>query len=91
MKYKKGYKYQLFEDLELQTNIIPPEDEPIHTYYVFLSDTGLLKIRKGWAWDGASGPTIDTKSSMKGGCGHDGLAYLMRQGKLGPEYKGRVD
>lgn len=80
IKYRKGYKYQLAEDYLIQT-IIRPERE-YRTEYIVLAPTGLLIIKKGYAWDGASGPTIDTKSSMRGGLVHDALYQLMRMGLI---------
>ena len=80
MKYRKGYKYQLAEDMMTPTNIIPPL--PIYTQFVDLTKTGLLIQRSGYACDGPSGPTIDTKSSIRGAFVHDGLYQLIRQGYL---------
>ena len=80
MKYRKGYKYQLAEDLLTQTDIIP--DEPIYTQFIDLTATGLLIQRSGYAWDGCSGPTFDTDNSMIPGCVHDGFFQLKRMGYL---------
>jgi hypothetical protein len=76
IKYKEGYKYQLAEDCTLVIAIRP--QKPIVTDWIMLSPNGLLIIRKGYAWDGASGPTIDTKSTMRGSLVHDALYQLMR-------------
>ena len=38
-----------------------------------------LRILKGYAWDGLSGPTVDTHSSMRGSLVHDALYQLMRE------------
>ena len=53
--YKKGFKYQLTDTYRIKINIKPLE--PIHTDYIDLSSEGWLTIRKGYAWDGPSGPT----------------------------------
>ena len=60
MKYRKlrKYKYQTKEDCFLQTEIIPEQN--ISTTFIDLSLNGFLKIKKGYSWDGASGPSIDT-------------------------------
>jgi hypothetical protein len=76
MKYRKGYKYQLAEDEYFQTKIYPVSD--IKTQFIELYTDGLLIVRSGYAWDGASGPTIDTKSAMRGPLAHDALYQLMR-------------
>ena len=79
IKYKKGFKYQLTEDLHFKTDIIGWD---IETEYIILRPDGYLIIKKGYAWDGASGPTIDTKNSMEGSCVHDAIYQLMRMGLL---------
>tara|TARA_R110000772_G_scaffold268452_1_gene395563 strand:+ start:8691 stop:9092 length:402 start_codon:yes stop_codon:yes gene_type:complete len=76
MKYKKGYKYQLTEDEVTQTPIHPAED--IDTHFITLTKTGLLTVRNGYAWDGPSGPTVDTDNSMTPSLNHDAFAQLMR-------------
>ena len=43
---------------------------------------GLLIISAGYAWDGPSGITIDTKSFMRGSLFHDAVYQLLREGKL---------
>lgn len=87
--YKEGYKYQLTRDYFVQTNICPPVD--IITPYVHLSKTGLLRLLRGYAWDGASGPTVDTDSSMRGSAGHDGFYQLFRLGLLDISWRKDVD
>ena len=77
IKYRDGYKYQLAEDYQIQTTIYPKGD--IITEYISLTMQGLLTVKEGYSWDGASGPTIDTKSSMRAGLVHDALYQLMRQ------------
>lgn len=81
MKYSAGYKYQLRETFYYQCKYIRPYKE-IKTKWIALDRNGLLTIIEGYAWDGASGPTIDTKSSMRGGLVHDALFQLMRFGLL---------
>lgn len=41
-----------------------------------------LVLRKGYAWDGPSGPTWDTPSFMRGSLVHDGFYQLLREGVL---------
>ena len=56
MKFRKGYKYQLAEDwvTPLHNQFLPDFEHP----YFSIRD-GFLTAHKGYAWDGASGPTID--------------------------------
>ena len=46
--------------------------------------SGDLCIKKGYAWDGPSGPTIDTKNFMRGSLVHDALYQLLRENELPP-------
>jgi hypothetical protein len=80
IRYGCGYKYQLRETYSVQTAIRPAQ--AIHTEYIDLSLDGLLTIREGYAWDGPSGPTVDTPSFMRGSLGHDALYQLLRMGLL---------
>ena len=79
----RKYKYQLMEDYAIQTDIKPQGD--VDFKFVSLSSDGLLTVRKGYAWDGPSGPTIDTKNFMRGSLVHDVLYQLMRLSAL--DYK----
>ena len=74
--YRSGYKYQLAQDHIEHTSIKPMVE--IETEYLLLRTTGLLCIRKGYAWDGPSGPTWDTKNFMRGSLVHDALYQLLR-------------
>ncbi|MBI5178806.1 MAG: DUF1353 domain-containing protein [Nitrospinae bacterium] len=78
--YKGGYKYQLRKDYTVKTGIIPKE--PVDTGFIALTLEGHLTVRTGYAWDGPSGPTIDTQSFMRGALVHDALYQLMREEKL---------
>jgi len=78
--YKKGYKYQLVETYEATIPIHPSSD--ITTEYITLSMTGKLRIYRGYAWDGPSGPAIDTNNFMRPSLIHDALYQLMRNGYL---------
>lgn len=80
MKYRKGYKYQLAEDDWWQTSFRPTED--IITVRIQMTTDGHMRIKEGYASDGPSGPTIDRKTNLKAGFGHDGLYQLMRMGRL---------
>jgi hypothetical protein len=79
--YRKGnYKYQLEKTYVVQTSIYPEKD--IKTKFIELTRTGKLTIIFGYGWDGCSGPTIDTKSNMRGSLGHDAIFQLIRRGYL---------
>lgn len=87
--YTAGYKYQLEEDFELLISLRPYNPSP--TRFVSLSETGLLTIKAGYAWDGASGPAIDTDSFMRGALVHDALYQLIRMGVLSMEDRKAAD
>ena len=81
--YKQGYKYQLVEDCFLLTAIFPAKD--ISSDFITLSQTGLLTIKKGYAWDGPSAIAIDTLNFMRASLLHDALYQLMRTELLSKE------
>ena len=89
IKYQKGYKYRLFEQRIHRVNIQP--EKPIATEYITLSQGGILAIKKGYAWDGASGPTWDDKTNMRGSLVHDALYQLMRLDLLPQSCKEAAD
>ena len=78
--YKAGYKYQLQEDYTVKIEIKP--DATILTEYITLSTDGTLRVKESYAWDGPSGPTLDTSNFMRGSLVHDALYQLMRDGYL---------
>ena len=75
--YKSGYKYQLREDYVTAIGIKP--DAPVDTDFLALTLDGALTVKKGYAWDGPSGPTFDTPNFMRGSLVHDALYQLMRE------------
>jgi hypothetical protein len=64
MKYRKGYKFQLAEDIYIQTDILPYHD--IKLEFITLDMTGLLGLKSGYASDGCSGPMLNTRKALKG-------------------------
>lgn len=74
--YKDGYKYQLHDEYSVEIPLKPDAD--IDTDFIKLSVDGKLKIIKGYAWDGPSGPTYDSSNFMRGSLVHDALYQLMR-------------
>lgn len=90
MKYRKGYKYQLAADEGFpSTGIVP--SRYIETEFITLTTSGDLMIRSGYAWDGASGPTLDTKDSLRASLAHDALYQLLRWGHLDQRWREPVD
>lgn len=90
--YRKltGYKYEVTRDYTEQINLEGLKlDSVIVSKYELLSlhPDGTLLIRRGYAWDGPSGPTIDTRSFMRGSLVHDALYQLIREGKLSQSFR----
>lgn len=76
---RADWKYSLDEAYTHETGILGRAggDE-----WVSINAAGLLRIRRGYAWDGASGPAIDTESFMRASLVHDALYQLIRRNVL---------
>ena len=83
------YKYQLTEPFFFKTSVFPLKD--IEDGFLLLETKGFLTVLAGYAWDGASGPTIDTRNSMRAGLVHDALYQLMREELLPQSRRKEVD
>jgi hypothetical protein len=79
LKYRAGYKYVTHADYVID---IPLQGYEVAHEYFTLDAAGRLWIRRGYAWDGASGLTIDTDSSIIGSLVHDVLFQMLREGRL---------
>jgi len=77
------YKYQLMSDFEVEIKHAFEED--LNLPFIAMSQKGKLTVKKGYAWDGPSGPTIDTRNFMRGALVHDVLYQLMRDKVLDSE------
>ena len=94
LKYRKlnrketGYKYKLLEPMVFDVPGL--KGVFINTEYITIFD-GKMFIRSGYAWDGPSGPTIDTENFMAGSLAHDALYQLMREGHLAKEHRKYAD
>lgn len=89
----KGYKYIVQEDVRYILKNRYPGNIKAQIYisdYVYLCDDNIF-IRKGYAWDGASGPTWDDKTNYDSSLVHDALYQLMREGELPRSYRKAAD
>ncbi len=81
----RPYKYQLTAEyrhpLDLRQIRIPHN---AYNTFVRIED-GELILKEGYAWDGPSGPTVDTDTFMRGSLVHDGLYQLLQNRHLPPE------
>lgn len=89
IRYKEGYNYQLYEADVVQTKIIP--SAAIVLPFICLYGSGVLYLAPGYAWDGPSGPAIDTPNFMRGSLYHDALYQLMRAGLLDIKWREAAD
>lgn len=87
--YRSGYKYQLAETYICTVDLRPSGD--IDHDFIRISRSGILLIRKGYAWDGPSGPTFDTKDFMRGSLIHDALYQLIREKHLPDDIRESAD
>lgn len=88
LKYSEGYKYQIREEFTID---LSGYLDVSFSNKFFSCTRGLLWIKEGYAWDGASGPTIDTNTSMVGSCVHDVLYQAMRKKILDIKYRQKAD
>ena len=88
--YRAGYKYQLVADYVVVLPELAPA-LPIKTEFLAFDIEGVLTIRRGYAWDGPSGPAIDTPNFMRGSLVHDALYQLIRERLLEAHYRAAAD
>lgn len=81
IKYRqlRKYKYELTEDYSIKIDI--NLSNKINTKYINLID-GVLNLKIGYAWDGASGPALDTMTIIRASLVHDALYQLIELGYL---------
>ena len=80
IRYKTGFKYQLHDQYTISLPWLG--DMPDYAADFIMVCGQDLTIEKGYAWDGPSGPTWDSKNSMRASLVHDALYQLMRVGVL---------
>jgi hypothetical protein len=80
IRYRSDYKYQLAEGYKINISIRPKFN--IETEFIDLDTDGNLTVKKGYAWDGPSGPVKDTDENMRASLVHDALYQLMRNDKI---------
>jgi len=82
--YRDGYKYQLTKSYRIKTAVKGYE---VNTPYIKLFSNGSLYIIWGYAWDGPSGPTYDSRNSIRASLVHDAFYSLLRKGMLPPKIR----
>lgn len=91
MKYRKlkGYKYELLRAVYYPIQIDGAIENTlleVKTKYLRIKNNKLT-ILAHYAWDGPSGPTIDTKTFMLGSLIHDALYQMMREGHISKGFR----
>ena len=91
IKYRKitRYKYQLLEQYCFYTRC--PVKKALCFDFIVADSDGFIAIKKGYAWDGPSGPTIDTKNFMRASLVHDAMYQLIREGCIDIAYRDHAD
>ena len=75
MKYSKyKYKFKVEENFSIELPFKIPDF--VHPY-ASLKDV-ILSVKRGYAWDGASGPIINTRDTLVASLVHDVLYQAMR-------------
>ena len=75
MKYSKyKYKFKVEENFSIELPFKIPDFE--HPYAS--SKDSILSVKRGYAWDGASGPIINTRDTLVASLVHDVLYQAMR-------------
>jgi hypothetical protein len=88
ISYRTGFKYQLAENHRHKLRVVTPGGVRSELFSI---DNGWLVISAGYAWDGASGPTRDTKNSMRGSLIHDALYQGIREKVLPESFRPLAD
>ena len=82
------YKYMLAENYRLKLDRKPLRG--IVTKWFTLDTSGWLIIKKGYCWDGCSGPARDDETNMRAGLVHDWGYQAIREGIFPSTFKNRL-
>ncbi len=100
MMFRREYKYLVMEEYVFQLE----HTYPAFTVYrqsrlqreasplpMFEFDGNRLVVYPGYSWDGASGPAVDTRSSMAPSLMHDCAYQSIRMRRLSRDYRKAAD
>ena len=86
MKYSKyKYKFKVEENFSIELPFKIPDFE--HPYAS--SKDSILSIKRGYAWNGASGPVINTRDTLVASLVHNVLYQAMRLNLIKPSKENR--
>ena len=86
--HHEKHKYELLRDVYSWCEL---GEHAFSSEFMTLKRDGTLIVKKGYRWDGCSGPTWDTDNTMYGGLIHDVLYQAMREGFLHGIHRKTVD
>jgi hypothetical protein len=84
---RKHWKYRVYEPVTVYHHL----ELPIVNNKFFTIAGSTVSIRENYAWDGPSGPAIDTKNSMTASLIHDALYQSMDAGDMDWSYRRKAD
>lgn len=73
------YKWRLDQEYSYQSSINGIEYD---SKYLKITKDGVVTHKKGYCWDGASGPTWDTESCRLAAMKHDGWYQILREADI---------
>jgi hypothetical protein len=89
IKYRKRRKWKY--TLEGMYSIFIGKEFPDIVFRFIEIKDGTLYIADDYAWDGPSGPTFDSKKTLRPSLIHDAIYQLMREGIISVEFKEPID
>lgn len=87
--YAAGYKYQLRQDAVAESGLTL-EAQVSHEYFT-ISESGLITVKRGYAWDGASSVAIDDPGTIYASLFHDAGYQAIRCGLIDGKWRKEFD
>lgn len=97
IRFKKGYKYLLVDEVKFETTINRYYNNSTDTpnfdaeYFSINYETGIVIVKKRYAWDGISFALLDKLVTIRASLFHDVLYQAIRLGYLKESYKIEAD
>lgn len=97
IRFKKGYKYLLVDDVKFETTINRYYNNSTQTpnfdaeYFSINYETGIVIAKKRYAWDGISFALLDKLVTVRASLLHDVLYQAIRLGYIKDSYKVEAD
>lgn len=85
------YKYEVTETYYVKLHFKSKDYVKSEFYDFCYNKSGWLVLKAGYRWDGASGPTIDTISTIRASAIHDAIYQMIREKKLSRDFKAAGD